>query len=340
MDSPQAIDATVKSEIPIEEQPPVAEQIAEPAAEEEKAAEGEQIGVHDPGERGLGEAEIRPDRRQRDVHDRGVEDDHQIAEAENDQREPACAAIQGHGLSSSRCRNGLEGLDRPAPRKSSVTVPMSFPLCGVLVQMAASEAQTITFALSAPIARADLQPLCDCVCGLVERTGAGVALCDVSASRPLGRHGRCSRAAPARRPAAWLRGSPAASFERASKARRLHGPRRRPAANAGLRLGLEAGGQPEQREQPLGVEEERELDDPAVGDLEDLQRPGVVAASRLARLVLPERRRAVRGDGRDDTRAATAGTRADPPARGCRRGRSATGRTAASTASRPPGSAR
>ena len=46
--------------------------------------------------------------------------------------------------------------------------------------MAAPEAQTITLALSAPIARTDLQPLCDCVCGLVERTGAGVALCDVS----------------------------------------------------------------------------------------------------------------------------------------------------------------
>ena len=37
--------------------------------------------------------------------------------------------------------------------------------------MAASEAQTITFALSAPIARSDLQQLCECVCGLVERTG-------------------------------------------------------------------------------------------------------------------------------------------------------------------------
>ena len=112
---------------PDEEHPAVAEQIAEPAAEEEKAAEGEEIGVHDPGQRGLGEAQIRPDRRQRHVHDRGVQDDHQIAEAENDQREPACASIQGHGPSSFRCSNGLEGLDRPAPRKSSVTVPMSFP---------------------------------------------------------------------------------------------------------------------------------------------------------------------------------------------------------------------
>jgi ABC-type transporter Mla MlaB component len=50
--------------------------------------------------------------------------------------------------------------------------------------MARSEAQTIAFALSAPIARADLQQLCECVCGLLERTGAGVALCDVSRLDP------------------------------------------------------------------------------------------------------------------------------------------------------------
>ncbi|HEU5362364.1 MAG TPA: hypothetical protein VFU56_03435 [Gaiellaceae bacterium] len=41
---------------------------------------------------------------------------------------------------------------------------------------------------------------------------------------------------------------------------------------AGLRevLGVEPRRQPEQREERLGVEEERELDDPAVGDLEHL----------------------------------------------------------------------
>jgi len=50
--------------------------------------------------------------------------------------------------------------------------------------MAASEAQTITFGLSAPIARADLQHLCECLCGLVDRTGADVALCDVSRLDP------------------------------------------------------------------------------------------------------------------------------------------------------------
>ena len=62
---------------PDQEQAPVAVEVAEPPAEQQEAAEGEQIGVHDPGERGLREAEVLPDRRQRDVHDRRVEDDHQ-----------------------------------------------------------------------------------------------------------------------------------------------------------------------------------------------------------------------------------------------------------------------
>jgi len=73
----------------------MAEEIAEPSAEQQKAAEGEEVGVHDPGKRGLGEAEILPDRRKRDVHDRRVEYDHQSAQAEDDQREPAPRASPG-----------------------------------------------------------------------------------------------------------------------------------------------------------------------------------------------------------------------------------------------------
>ena len=38
---------------PDQEQPPVTEEVAEPPAEEQEAAEGEQVRVHDPGERGL-----------------------------------------------------------------------------------------------------------------------------------------------------------------------------------------------------------------------------------------------------------------------------------------------
>src|SRR6185437_8888249 len=71
-----------------------------PPAEEQEAPEGEQVGVHDPGERGRTEAEVGADRRQRDVHDRRVEDDHQIAQAEDVEREPAAAAVEGHELLS------------------------------------------------------------------------------------------------------------------------------------------------------------------------------------------------------------------------------------------------
>src|SRR6266571_4926528 len=66
--------------------------IAETPAEEQEAAEGKHVGVHDPDERGLGEAQIRLDRGQGHVHDRRVEDDHQVPEAEDDKRQPALPA--------------------------------------------------------------------------------------------------------------------------------------------------------------------------------------------------------------------------------------------------------
>jgi ABC-type transporter Mla MlaB component len=46
--------------------------------------------------------------------------------------------------------------------------------------MAARAPHIVDFAISGPIARADLPGLCDRVCGLLEETGAGVARCDVS----------------------------------------------------------------------------------------------------------------------------------------------------------------
>jgi ABC-type transporter Mla MlaB component len=50
--------------------------------------------------------------------------------------------------------------------------------------MTAPAAQTITFAISGPIARADLPGLCMRVCALLERSGAGVAVCDVRGIEP------------------------------------------------------------------------------------------------------------------------------------------------------------
>jgi ABC-type transporter Mla MlaB component len=43
----------------------------------------------------------------------------------------------------------------------------------------ASVPHTIAFAIEGPIARADLPGLCERVCAILERSGAGVALCDV-----------------------------------------------------------------------------------------------------------------------------------------------------------------
>jgi len=50
--------------------------------------------------------------------------------------------------------------------------------------MAAPAPQTIAFAVSGPIARADLPGLCERVCGLLSTSGAAVALCDVSGVEP------------------------------------------------------------------------------------------------------------------------------------------------------------
>ena len=42
----------------------------------------------------------------------------------------------------------------------------------------------LAFAINGPIARADLPGLCDRVCALLERSRAGVAVCDVSGVAP------------------------------------------------------------------------------------------------------------------------------------------------------------
>ena len=45
--------------------------------------------------------------------------------------------------------------------------------------MAASAPQTVAFSVRGPIARADLPGLCARICGVLERTRATVAFCDV-----------------------------------------------------------------------------------------------------------------------------------------------------------------
>ena len=62
---------------------------------------------------------------------------------------------------------------------------MSFTvLTGRYVQMTLRGTSTIVFEIEGPIARADLPGLCDRVCGLLERSGAGIAYCRVSGVEP------------------------------------------------------------------------------------------------------------------------------------------------------------
>jgi hypothetical protein len=102
-----------------QEEAAVPEQVAEPATEEQEAAEGQQVRVHHPGERRLREAEVVADRRQGDVHDRAVEDDHQVAEAEHVEREPAHAGVECHlvACSSRGFRVGFTPVRRPLARE-------------------------------------------------------------------------------------------------------------------------------------------------------------------------------------------------------------------------------
>ena len=76
------------------EQLAVAVQVAEAPAEQQEPAERQQVGVDDPRQRRLREAQVGLDRRQRDVHDRRVEDDHQRPEAQDGKGYPAIAG--GH----------------------------------------------------------------------------------------------------------------------------------------------------------------------------------------------------------------------------------------------------
>src|SRR5216683_3346745 len=102
-------------------------EIAQPAAEQQEAAEGEHVCVHDPYERGLGEGQIIPDRRQRNVHDRRVENDHQDAGAEHIECPPALPdadALLHDCFSATVFR-----LARPASKSFPTMLSMSTKTC-------------------------------------------------------------------------------------------------------------------------------------------------------------------------------------------------------------------
>ena len=95
-----------------EEHLPMPVEVAKASCQKQEASECQQVGVDDPRERGLREAEILTNRRQRDVHDRRVEHDHQISETENDECDPAPAVVQGHGFPYTE-RRGWEVVNEP-----------------------------------------------------------------------------------------------------------------------------------------------------------------------------------------------------------------------------------
>ena len=114
---------------PEHENPPAPEQVRRPAAEQQEAAEGQGVGVDDPLQVGLGEVQRGLDRGQRDVHDRGVEHDHELGGAQQDQSAPAsglghevvAGEVGDRGLTWA-VAGGFDPPMRPGPRSGRLRV--------------------------------------------------------------------------------------------------------------------------------------------------------------------------------------------------------------------------
>jgi hypothetical protein len=74
---------------PDEKESPAPEEVGEPPAEQEGAAEHDRVGGDHPLQVLLGEAEIALDRGQGDVNDRDVENDHELRSDDQRERHPA-----------------------------------------------------------------------------------------------------------------------------------------------------------------------------------------------------------------------------------------------------------
>ena len=96
--APPSAEAAAKPIRPDDERPLAAEEVGEPAAEQQQAAEGQRVGGDDPLPVAVGEAEGVLRGGQRDVHDGGVEHDHQLGDAEDGEDRPA----PGRGRSRGR----------------------------------------------------------------------------------------------------------------------------------------------------------------------------------------------------------------------------------------------
>jgi hypothetical protein len=72
----------------------LAEQIRRAAAQQHKTGERQHVTIDYPGQPGVGESEIALHRRQRDVHDRHVQDDHELASAHQREDQPGRAGVR------------------------------------------------------------------------------------------------------------------------------------------------------------------------------------------------------------------------------------------------------
>ena len=73
------------------EHPPAPEQVGEASAEQQEPSERQRVGVHDPREVIAGEVQVGADRRERDVHDRRVDHDHELRHRQEHQSEVLAA---------------------------------------------------------------------------------------------------------------------------------------------------------------------------------------------------------------------------------------------------------
>jgi len=80
-----------------DEHAPAAEDVGGAAAQQQEAAEHEQVGVDHPGQRALGEAEVGADRGQRRVDDRVVDRGDELGGADQREDQPAAAVGGGDG---------------------------------------------------------------------------------------------------------------------------------------------------------------------------------------------------------------------------------------------------
>ena len=92
--APQSSEASVNRATPTRNTRLRPIRIAEPAGQQQEAAERDEEGVDDPGQVALGEVEVALNRRQRDVHDRGVEHDHELARHDSRQAPAILACCQ------------------------------------------------------------------------------------------------------------------------------------------------------------------------------------------------------------------------------------------------------